>query len=142
MAMPVSKRTSCASAMSNQITLLFPIITLLPASADATGAKPYRLYSSTANGMTIVAKITTKDGSRIFHNDWGPAQQISFRTAAQRRCSQFFKDLGIPLYRLNRDSTKVNESLRETFRLMATIGGIKGGHDCVRALSGATMRRP
>jgi hypothetical protein len=26
----------------------------------------------------------------------------------------------------------VNESLHETFRLIATTGGIKGGHDCVR----------
>jgi non-heme chloroperoxidase len=58
---------------------------------------------------------------------------IRKNTAGDR--SQFFKDLTIPFYGFNRDGTKVNEGLRESFWLQGMMGGIKGEYDCVREFS-------
>jgi non-heme chloroperoxidase len=58
---------------------------------------------------------------------------IRQNTAGDR--SQFFKDLPIPFYGFNREGTKANEGLRESFWLQGMMGGIKGEYDCVREFS-------
>ena len=54
-------------------------------------------------------------------------------TAANR--SQFFKDLTIPFYGFNREGSKINEGLRESFWLMGMAGGIKGEYECIHEFS-------
>jgi non-heme chloroperoxidase len=45
--------------------------------------------------------------------------------------SQFFRDLTIPFYGLDRPGAEPNEGLRESFLLMGMQGGIKGQYDCI-----------
>lgn len=54
-------------------------------------------------------------------------------TATNR--SQFFKDLTMPFYGLNRDGAKVNEGIRGSFWLQGMMGSIKGHYDCVHEFS-------
>ncbi|HEY4074957.1 MAG TPA: alpha/beta hydrolase [Herbaspirillum sp.] len=54
-------------------------------------------------------------------------------TAGDR--SQFFYDLSMPFYGFNRPGAKINEGLRESFRLQGLQGGIKGLYDCIREFS-------
>jgi len=54
-------------------------------------------------------------------------------TATNR--SQFFRDLAIPFYGLNRPGVKANDGLRESFWLMGMQGGIKGEYDCIHEFS-------
>jgi len=54
-------------------------------------------------------------------------------TATNR--SQFFRDLTIPFYGLNRPGAKTNEGLCESFWLMGMRGGIKGEYDCIYEFS-------
>jgi non-heme chloroperoxidase len=49
--------------------------------------------------------------------------------------SQFYYDLTIPFYGLNRESTDNNEGFRESFRIQGLSGGIKGQYDCVHEFS-------
>jgi non-heme chloroperoxidase len=49
--------------------------------------------------------------------------------------SQFFRDLTIPFYGLNRAGAESNEGLRESFWLMGMQGGIKGQYDCIHEFS-------
>jgi non-heme chloroperoxidase len=54
-------------------------------------------------------------------------------TATNR--SQFFRDLAIPFYGVNRPGAKTNEALCESFWLMGMQGGIKGEYDCIHEFS-------
>jgi non-heme chloroperoxidase len=57
------------------------------------------------------------------------------RMGTARNRSQFFRDLTIPFYGLNRPGAKTNDGLRESFWLMGMQGGIKGEYDCIREFS-------
>jgi len=50
--------------------------------------------------------------------------------------SQFFQDLTIPFYGFNREGTKQNDGLRDSFWLMGMRGDIKGQYDCIHEFSG------
>jgi non-heme chloroperoxidase len=54
-------------------------------------------------------------------------------TATNR--SQFFRDLAIPFYGVNRPGAKTNEALCESFWLMGMQGSIKGEYDCIHEFS-------
>jgi non-heme chloroperoxidase len=49
--------------------------------------------------------------------------------------SQFYKDLSVPFYGLNRAGAKPSEGLRDAFWLQGMRGGIKGQLDCIREFS-------
>jgi non-heme chloroperoxidase len=49
--------------------------------------------------------------------------------------SQFFRDLTIPYYGINRPGAMPNEGLRELFWLMGMQGGIKGQYDSIHEFS-------
>ncbi len=49
--------------------------------------------------------------------------------------SQFYKDLAIPFYGMNREHTKLSEGLRDTFWLQGMMGGLKGQLDCIKQFS-------
>lgn len=49
--------------------------------------------------------------------------------------SQFFKDLTVPFYGLNRDGSKVSQGLRDSFWMQGMMAGFKGVYDCVRQFS-------
>ncbi len=49
--------------------------------------------------------------------------------------SQFYRDLTVPFYGLNRDGAAPQQGLQETFWLMGMQGGIKGQFDCIHEFS-------
>jgi non-heme chloroperoxidase len=49
--------------------------------------------------------------------------------------SQFFKDLSIPFYGINRDRAKVSQGVRDNFWLQGMIAGHKACLDCIKAFS-------
>ena len=49
--------------------------------------------------------------------------------------SQFYYDLSLPFYGFNRAGAKLNDGLRQTFRLQGMQGGIKGHYDCIHEFS-------
>jgi non-heme chloroperoxidase len=49
--------------------------------------------------------------------------------------SQFYKDLTVPFYGVNREGAKVSQGLRDSFWLMGMQGGIKGALDCIKQFS-------
>ena len=57
------------------------------------------------------------------------------RTGTATNRSQFFRDLTIPFYGLNRPEAKTNQGLRDSFWLMGMQGGIKGEYDCIYEFS-------
>jgi non-heme chloroperoxidase len=57
------------------------------------------------------------------------------RTGVAANRSQFYRDLTVPFYGLNRDGAAPQQGLQETFWLMGMQGGIKGQFDCIREFS-------
>jgi non-heme chloroperoxidase len=49
--------------------------------------------------------------------------------------SQFFKDLTVPFYGVNRSGSKVSQGLRDFFWLQGMMGGFKNEYDCIKAFS-------
>jgi non-heme chloroperoxidase len=49
--------------------------------------------------------------------------------------SQFYRDLTVPFYGLNREGATPQPGLQETFWLMGMQGGIKGQFDCIHEFS-------
>lgn len=58
---------------------------------------------------------------------------IRANTARDR--SQFFYDLTVPFYGINRNSTAASEGVRESFRLIGLQGGLKSELDSIAAFS-------
>jgi non-heme chloroperoxidase len=59
--------------------------------------------------------------------------QIRAKVLADR--SQFFKELSVPFYGLNRPDAKVSQGLCDSFWLQGMLGGFKGIFDCIKAFS-------
>lgn len=59
----------------------------------------------------------------------------SIRAGVATDRSQFYYDLTMPFYGFNRPGAKVNDGLRESFRLIGLAGGVKGQYDCVHEFS-------
>jgi non-heme chloroperoxidase len=49
--------------------------------------------------------------------------------------SQFFKDLTLPFYGVNRPGAKVSQGLRDSFWLQGMQASLKGAFDCIKAFS-------
>lgn len=49
--------------------------------------------------------------------------------------SQFFMDLTVPFYGINRSGAKTSQGVREAFWLQGMQGGLKNQLDCIRAFS-------
>src|SRR5207253_4305901 len=49
--------------------------------------------------------------------------------------SQFFKDLTVPFYGVDRPGAKVSQGLRDSFWLQGMLAGFKGVIDCIKAFS-------
>jgi len=49
--------------------------------------------------------------------------------------SQFFKDLTIPFYGINREGAKVSQGIRDSFWLQGMLAGHKSAFDCIKAFS-------
>jgi len=49
--------------------------------------------------------------------------------------SQFFKDLTIPFYGVNRPAAKVSQGVRDAFWMQGMQAGFKGVIDCIKAFS-------
>src|ERR1700693_5363807 len=49
--------------------------------------------------------------------------------------SQFFKDLSVPFYGVNRPDAKVSQGLRDSFWLQGMLAGHKAVFDCIQAFS-------
>lgn len=49
--------------------------------------------------------------------------------------SQFFKDLSIPFYGINRPSAKVSQGVRDSFWMQGMQAGHKSALDCIKAFS-------
>ncbi len=57
------------------------------------------------------------------------------RSGVAANRSQFYRDLTVPFYGLNRDGAAAQAGLQESFWLMGMMGGIKGQFDCIREFS-------
>jgi non-heme chloroperoxidase len=57
------------------------------------------------------------------------------REGTALRRAQFFGDLTVPFYGLNREGAKPAPGLQEKFWLQGMAGGIKGHYDCIREFS-------
>jgi non-heme chloroperoxidase len=57
------------------------------------------------------------------------------RTGVAANRSQFYRDLTVPFYGLNRDGAAPQQGLQESFWLMGMQGGIKGQFDCIHEFS-------
>ena len=49
--------------------------------------------------------------------------------------SQYFKDLAMPFYGVNRPGAKVSQGVLDMFWFQAMQGGLKGEYDCIQAFS-------
>jgi non-heme chloroperoxidase len=49
--------------------------------------------------------------------------------------SQFFQDLSLPFYGVNRSGSKVSQGLRDSFWRQGMMGGLKNEYDCIKAFS-------
>jgi non-heme chloroperoxidase len=49
--------------------------------------------------------------------------------------SQFFKDLSIPFYGINRPGAQVSQGVRDSFWLQGMMAGHKAAYDCIKAFS-------
>ena len=49
--------------------------------------------------------------------------------------AQFYKDLTVPFFGVNREGAKVSQGLRDFFWLQSMMGGLKGEYDCIKAFS-------
>jgi non-heme chloroperoxidase len=59
--------------------------------------------------------------------------QIRTNVLADR--SQFFRDLTVPFYGVNRPNSKVSQGLRDSFWLQGMMAGHKAVYDCIKAFS-------
>jgi non-heme chloroperoxidase len=57
------------------------------------------------------------------------------RAAVTADRSQFFEDLTIPFYGINRDGAKVSQGVRDSFWLQGMLAGHKAAFDCIKAFS-------
>ncbi len=57
------------------------------------------------------------------------------RAAVQADRSQYWKDLSVPFYGVNRAGAKVSQGLRDSFWLQGMMAGLKAVYDCVKAFS-------
>ena len=57
------------------------------------------------------------------------------RTAVITDRAQFFKDLSVPFYGVNRPGAKVSQGLRDSFWLQGMLAGHKPVYDCIKAFS-------
>ncbi len=49
--------------------------------------------------------------------------------------SQFFKDLSVPFYGINKPGANVSQGLRDSFWLQCMMAGFKGVYDCIKVFS-------
>ncbi|HVT70567.1 MAG TPA: alpha/beta hydrolase [Trebonia sp.] len=49
--------------------------------------------------------------------------------------SQFYQDLSAPFYGANRPGSAISQGLRDSFRAMSMLVGLKGAYDCIKAFS-------
>lgn len=49
--------------------------------------------------------------------------------------SQFFKDLTVPFYGVNREGSSVSQGLRDSFWMQGMMAGFKGVYDCIQQFS-------
>jgi non-heme chloroperoxidase len=57
------------------------------------------------------------------------------RASVQADRSQFFEDLSIPFYGINRPGAKVSQGVRDSFWLQGMMCGYPGAYDCIKAFS-------
>jgi len=58
-----------------------------------------------------------------------------FRKSLLADRSQFFQDVTIPFYGVNRPGSKVSQGLRDSFWAQGMQGGFKSHYDCIKAFS-------
>lgn len=88
------------------------------ATAVLRGAIPPLMLKTAAN----------PDGTPI---DAFDAMRVNLR--ADR--SQFYRDLSVPFYGVNRDGADVSQGIRDAFWLMSMTVGLKPAYDCIKAFS-------
>jgi non-heme chloroperoxidase len=49
--------------------------------------------------------------------------------------AQYYKDLAVPFFGINRPGAQVSEGLRDSFWLQCLMGGLKNEYDCIKAFS-------
>ena len=57
------------------------------------------------------------------------------RASVQADRSQFFEDLSIPFYGINRPGAKVSQGVRDSFWLQGMMCGYPGSYECIKAFS-------
>jgi non-heme chloroperoxidase len=57
------------------------------------------------------------------------------RASVQADRSQFFEDLSIPFYGINRPDAKVSQGVRDSFWMQGMMCGYPGAYDCIKAFS-------
>jgi non-heme chloroperoxidase len=57
------------------------------------------------------------------------------RASVQADRSQFFEDLSIPFYGINRPGAKVSQGVRDSFWLQGMMCGYPGAYECIKAFS-------
>jgi non-heme chloroperoxidase len=57
------------------------------------------------------------------------------RASVQADRSQFFEDLSIPFYGINRPDAKVSQGVRDSFWLQGMMCGYPGAYECIKAFS-------
>ncbi|MBL8552547.1 MAG: alpha/beta hydrolase [Hyphomonadaceae bacterium] len=57
------------------------------------------------------------------------------RKGAREDRAQFYYDLTIPFYGYNRPGAKISEGVRDSFRRLGMMGGLKGQLDCIHEFS-------
>jgi len=57
------------------------------------------------------------------------------RAGVEKDRSQFFKDLSVPFYGINRPGAQVSQGVRDSFWLQGMLAGQKAAFDCIKAFS-------
>lgn len=63
-----------------------------------------------------------------------------FRAALHNDRSQYYKDVTIPFYGINRPNSKVSQGTIDSFWMQGMLGSFKGTYDCIKALSESDFR--
>jgi non-heme chloroperoxidase len=109
--------------------------------AHSTGGGELARYIG-RHGTKRVAKMVLISAvpPRLLKTDASPAglpieafDEIRAKMLADR--SQFFKDLAVPFYGVNRPGAKVSQGLLDSFWLQSMQGGLKNQYDTVTALA-------
>jgi non-heme chloroperoxidase len=128
---------------ADDLAALFEALDLKDATmvGHSTGGGEVARYIG-RHGTSRVAKAVLVDGipPLMLKTEANPGglpisvfDEIRAGVSADR--SQFFKDLTIPFYGVNRPGAMVSQGLRDWFWLMGMQGSLKGEYDCIKVFS-------